>query len=58
MSQNTPEKIKRFQGEIARFKDRWQEFLDEGDPYYNINLSLDTEQYHMKKIKVDYNINS
>ena len=56
--ENTPEKIKRFQGEIARFKDRWQEFLDEGDPYYNINLSLDTEQYHMKKIKVDYNINS
>ena len=52
--ENTPEKIKRFQGEIARFKDRWQNFLDEGDPYYNINLSLDTEQYHVKKIKVDY----
>ena len=53
-TENTPEKIKRFQGEIARFKERWQDFLDEGDPYYNINLSLDTEQYHIKKCKVDY----
>lgn len=53
-TENTPEKIKRFQGEIARFKERWQNFLDEGDPYYNINLSLDTEQYHIKKIEVDY----
>lgn len=53
-TENTPEKIKRFQGEIARFKERWQNFLDEGDPYYNINLSLDTEQYHIKKIEIDY----
>ena len=52
--ENTPEKIKRFQGEISRFKERWQDFLDEGDPYYNINLSLDTEQYHIKKCKVNY----
>ena len=52
--ENTPEKIKRFQGEINTFKDRWQDFLDEGDPYYNVNLSLDTEQYHIKKCKVNY----
>lgn len=52
--ETTPEKIKRFQGEITRFKERWQDFLDEGDPYYNINLSLDTEQYHIKKCKVNY----
>ena len=36
------------------FKSKWQDFLDEGDPYYNINLSCDTEVYHMKKIKIDY----
>ncbi|MBO5398598.1 MAG: glycosyltransferase family 2 protein [Clostridia bacterium] len=57
-TENTPEKIKRFQGEIARFKERWQDFLDEGDPYYNINLSLDTEQYHIKAIEVDYSKNN
>lgn len=52
--ENTPEKIKRFQGEINTFEKRWQEFLDKGDPYYNVNLSLDTEVYHMKRCKVDY----
>ncbi|MCX4302426.1 MAG: glycosyltransferase family 2 protein [Clostridia bacterium] len=57
-TENTPEKIKRFQGEISRFKERWHDFLDEGDPYYNINLSLDTEQYHIKKIEVDYSKNN
>lgn len=52
--ENTPEKIKRFQGEICTFERRWPEILDSGDPYYNINLSLDTEVYHMKNIKVNY----
>lgn len=52
--ENTPEKIKRFQGEICRFEQRWGNILDEGDPYYNPNLSLDTEVYHMKNIKVNY----
>lgn len=53
-AENTPEKIKRFQGEISRFEQRWGDILDEGDPYYNVNLSLDTEVYHMKNIKVNY----
>ena len=52
--ENTPAKIKRFQGEMETFANRWRDFLDEGDPYYNINLSLDTEVYHMKKCKVNY----
>ena len=52
--ENTPAKIKRFQGEICRFEQRWPEILDSGDPYYNINLSLDTEVYNMKNIKVNY----
>ena len=52
--ENTPEKIKRFQGEISTFEQRWGEILDSGDPYYNVNLSLDTEVYHMKNIKVNY----
>ena len=52
--EDTPEKIKRFQGEIQTFSNRWEQFLKKGDPYYNINLSLDTEVYHMKKCKVNY----
>ena len=52
--EDTPEKIRRFQGEIDTFEKRWGDFLDEGDPYYNINLSLDTEVYHMKNIKCNY----
>ena len=52
--EDTPAKIKRFQGEMETFANRWRDFLDEGDPYYNINLSLDTEVYHMKKCKVNY----
>ena len=52
--EDSPEKIKRFQGEICRFEQKWGEILDSGDPYYNVNLSLDTEVYHMKNIKVNY----
>jgi len=52
--EDTPEKKKRFKNEIDYFMTKWQEFLYEGDPYYNINLSLDTEVYHMKKCKIDY----
>ena len=52
--EDTPEKIRRFQGEMSTFEQRWGNFSDEGDPYYNINLSLDTEVYHMKNIKVNY----
>ena len=52
--ENTPAKIKRFQGEMSTFEQRWGDILDEGDPYYNVNLSLDTEVYHMKNIKVNY----
>lgn len=46
--EDTPEKIKRFQGEINRFKDRWKDFLEKGDPYYNSNLTLDREDFCIK----------
>ena len=52
--EDSPEKIKRFQGEISTFEKRWVDFLEKGDPYYNLNLSLDTEVYHIKNIKVNY----
>lgn len=46
--EDTPEKIRRFQGEMNRFKDRWEDFLEKGDPYYNSNLTLDREDFSFK----------
>ena len=51
--EDSPEKIKRFQGEIQNFINDWGEFLKQGDPYYNKNLSLDTERYDIRKDKVE-----
>lgn len=36
--EDTPEKIERFQGEIARFQAKWPDILKNGDPYYNPNF--------------------
>lgn len=50
--EDSPEKLKRFQGEMETFKTKWEDFLEKGDPYYNKNLSLKTEQYDIKTNKV------
>lgn len=47
-AEDTPEKIARFQGEIKRFEDKWKKELDEGDPYYNPNLTLVREDFSFK----------
>jgi glycosyltransferase involved in cell wall biosynthesis len=43
--EDTYEKMKRFDGEIAYMKERWQEILKKGDPCYNPNLSLTNSNY-------------
>ncbi|MGH7997104.1 MAG: glycosyltransferase family 2 protein, partial [Opitutaceae bacterium] len=43
-SENTPEKVRRFQAEIESIKRRWGERLLR-DPAYNPNLSLDSEDF-------------
>lgn len=45
--EDTPEKVRRFQSEIYRFKDKWGDFLEQGDPYYNPNLTLDREDFSL-----------
>lgn len=40
--EDTPEKKARYEKEVAFFRSRWQEVLDKGDPYYNVNLSRTT----------------
>lgn len=46
--EDTPEKKKRFEGEIALFKQKWGKELEEGDPYFNPNLDLFSEQCEIK----------
>lgn len=46
--EDTPEKIKRFQGEINKFQEKWEDILENGDPYFNKNFRLDTENYEIK----------
>ena len=46
--ENTPEKLERFHGEMRLFRDRWKTILEEGDPYYNINLTLDRNDFTLR----------
>ncbi|MEN8304669.1 MAG: glycosyltransferase, partial [Campylobacterota bacterium] len=43
--ETTPEKIARFQTEKDALYSRHKDILDNGDPYYNPNLTLDTEDF-------------
>ena len=45
---DTPEKQKRFEGEVRRFQTRWEKELASGDPYYNPNLTLDREDFSLR----------
>ena len=41
----SPEKRKRFIGEVERFQKRWKLELEKGDPYYNKNFTLEKEDF-------------
>ena len=43
--EDTPEKIERFSREVKRFHKLWGKELLAGDPYYNPNLTLVTEDF-------------
>lgn len=45
---DTPEKLERFHGEVRRFEMKWQKQLDDGDPYYNPNLTLTRDDFSLK----------
>lgn len=38
----------RYNKEAALFRNKWKEILAEGDPYYNVNFSLDRSDYSLK----------
>ncbi len=48
--EDTPEKVSRFNQEIATFEKRWPDILRRGDPYYNPNLTLDSQNFSLKRI--------
>ena len=43
--EDTPEKQKRFEKEVLCFQSRWGKELQQGDPYYNPNLTLQREDF-------------
>lgn len=47
-AEDTPEKVRRFQGEVAYMQIRWKQILKNGDPMYNRNLSLKKWNYSLK----------
>ncbi len=46
--EDTPEKQERFAREIRLFRERWPEILDKGDPYYNVNLTLNKSDFSLR----------
>lgn len=46
--ENTPEKVERFNGEADRLGKIWKELFQQGDPYYNPNLTLDKADFSLK----------
>lgn len=43
--EDTPEKRERINGEIKLFYNKWHDIFKKGDPYYNINLTKNKEDF-------------
>ncbi|MGN1140082.1 MAG: glycosyltransferase family 2 protein [Oliverpabstia sp.] len=48
--EDTPEKVARFNKEIETFAKKWPEILRDGDPYYNPNLTLESQDFSLKRL--------
>ena len=46
--EDTSEKVKRFEGEVAFAKEKWKGLIEKGDPYYNVNLTLGRKDFSIK----------
>jgi len=42
------EKARRYEEESARFRQKWKDVLEAGDPYYNPNFSLDRSDFSLR----------
>ena len=43
------EKLEEFHQAIALFEKRWSELIRKGDPFYNPNLTLEKEDFSLKR---------
>lgn len=48
--EDTPEKVARFNREIETFAKKWPDILRDGDPYYNPNLTLESQDFSLKRL--------
>ena len=48
--EDTPEKVARFNREVAVFARRWPDILKNGDPYYNPNLTLRKSNFALRDL--------
>ncbi|MDO5418118.1 MAG: glycosyltransferase family 2 protein [Lachnospiraceae bacterium] len=48
--EDTPEKVERFNREVARFIGYWPEIVIQGDPYYNPNLTLRKSNFALRDL--------
>lgn len=48
--EDTPEKVRRFNNEIAIFAHYWGGILEAGDPYYNTNLTLRKANFALRDL--------
>lgn len=48
--EDTPQKLARFNQEIAIFDRRWPQILQDGDPYYNPNLTLESQDFSLRRM--------
>ena len=44
----TGEAARRYNEESARFREKWKDVLEAGDPYYNPNFSLDKSDFSLR----------
>lgn len=51
--ENTKKKAIRFQQEIEAFEKKWNSILENGDPYYNKNLSIFGNGYSLKNEEIE-----
>ena len=47
--EDSEKKVRRFMGEIETFHEKWFDILDQGDPYYNPNLTLNENNFDLRQ---------
>ena len=48
--EDTPEKVERFNREVAIFIKKWPDIIKNGDPYYNPNLTLRKSNFALRDL--------